>query len=219
ESMLIRLNQNPNDLLRRFQPTGERFNIAARVTGPAKTAYPNGAPPPTAKPQDTAPDGTKTDAGPLPAQEKDAKDINVIVVADADLLDDRFWVQVQNLLGQRIAIPTADNGAFVMNAVENMMGSNDLISLRTRERSDRPFIVVQQLRRDAERRFLAQEQALQEKVTQTEANLPVLQGQGGEQGQNAPPGQVLSKEQKAQIEKSAAISWRRVGRCGKSRRI
>ena len=72
----------------------------------------------------------------MPEQIKDAADINVIVVADTDLIDDRFWVNVQNLLGQRVAIPTADNGAMVQNFVENMMGSNDLISLRTRERSD-----------------------------------------------------------------------------------
>ncbi|HYM18261.1 MAG TPA: Gldg family protein [Micropepsaceae bacterium] len=202
DAMQIRLVQNPDELLRRFAPTGERFNIAARITGPVKTAFPNGAPKPEAKPTEPpGADGEKKDAGPLPAQIQDAKDINVIVIADSDLLDDRFWVQVQNLLGQQVAIPTSDNGAFVMNAVENMMGSNDLISLRTRERSDRPFIVVQQLRRDAERRFLAQEQTLQQKVTQTEASLRALQGQGGEQGQNAPPGQVLSKEQQTQIEK------------------
>jgi ABC-type uncharacterized transport system involved in gliding motility auxiliary subunit len=202
DAMQIRLVQNPDDLLRRFAPTGERFNIAARITGPAKTAFPNGAPKPEAKPAEPpGADAAKTDTGPLPPQVQDSKDINVIVIADSDLLEDRFWVQVQNLLGQQVAIPTSDNGALVMNAVENMMGSNDLISLRTRERSDHPFIVVQQLRRDAERRFLAQEQALQEKVTQTEASLRALQGQGGEQGQNTPASQVFSKEQQAQIDK------------------
>ncbi len=47
DAIQIRVTQNPQDLLRRFEPTGERFTIAARVSGPAKTAYPNGAPPPT----------------------------------------------------------------------------------------------------------------------------------------------------------------------------
>ena len=46
DAIQIRVTQNPQDLLRRFEPTGERFTIAARVAGPAKTAYPNGAPPP-----------------------------------------------------------------------------------------------------------------------------------------------------------------------------
>jgi ABC-type uncharacterized transport system involved in gliding motility auxiliary subunit len=129
---------------------------------------------------------------------KDAKDINVVVVADSDLLDDRFWVQVQNLLGQRVATPSADNGALVMNAVENMMGSNGLISLRTRERSARPFVVVDRIRRDAEGRFLAEQQALTEKVNTTQANLRALQGQNQQNPNGAP---VLNKDQQAQIDK------------------
>jgi ABC-type uncharacterized transport system involved in gliding motility auxiliary subunit len=107
------------------------------------------------------------------------------------------------MLGQRVAVPSADNGALVMNAVENMMGSNDLISLRTRERSSRPFVVVDQIRRNAEGRFLSEEQALQQKVTATEASLRQLQGQGqNQQTQNGAP--VLNKEQQAQIEKFRA---------------
>jgi len=200
DAIQIRVTRQPQDLLRRFEPTGERFNIAARIAGPAKTAFPNGAPAAAPKPPDQSADAAKPETGPLPAQIKEANDINVIVVADTDLVDDRFWVNVQNVLGQRIAIPTADNGAMVQNFVENMMGSNDLISLRTRERSSRPFVLVDQIRRDAEGRFLAQERALQDKMTQTETSLRALQGQSGEQ-QTAGGAPVLSKEQQAQVDK------------------
>jgi ABC-type uncharacterized transport system involved in gliding motility auxiliary subunit len=198
DSIQVRTVQNPSDLLRRFEPTGARFTIGARITGPAKSAFPNGAPAAAPKPPADPNEPPKPDSGPLPAQIKDAKDINVLVFADSDLFDDRFWVQVQNVVGQRIAVPSADNGALVMNSVENMMGSNDLISLRTRERSARPFVVVAQIRRDAESRFLSEEQQLQEKVTATEASLRQLQGQNQAQAGGAP---VLSREQQAQIDK------------------
>jgi ABC-type uncharacterized transport system involved in gliding motility auxiliary subunit len=201
DTIQIRVTQRPQDLLRRFEPTGERFTIAARVSGPVMTAFPDGAPPPTPE----APPVPGTDAPPppppatpLPDQLKEAADVNVIVVADTDLLDDRFWVNVQNLLGQRIAIPTADNGAMVQNFVENMMGSNDLISLRTRERPTRPFILVDNLRRQAESQFLAEERALQDRVTQTEASLRALQGQGGDDNPAGPL--VLSAEQQKQVD-------------------
>jgi ABC-type uncharacterized transport system involved in gliding motility auxiliary subunit len=199
DSIQIRVTQRPQDLLRRFEPTGERFNIAARVSGPAKTGYPNGAPPPS-NPPGAAPDAPPPPppVTPLPAQIQESQDINVIIVADTDLVDDRFWVQVQNLLGQRIAIPTADNGAMVQNFVENMMGSNDLISLRTRERPTRPFVLVDNIRRRAESQFLAEERALQDRVTQTEASLRALQGQGGDDAPTGPP--VLSAEQQKQID-------------------
>jgi len=193
----VRTVQNPSDLLRRFEPTGAKFVMGARLSGPAKTAFPNGPPTAPAKTAE-ANDATKPAAGALPAQVKEAKDINVVLFADSDLFDDRFWVQVQNLLGQRVAVPSADNGALVMNAVENMMGSNDLISLRTRERSDRPFVVVDKIRRDAEGRFLAEEQALQEKVNATQASLRALQGQNQQSTAGAP---VLNKDQQTQIDK------------------
>jgi ABC-type uncharacterized transport system involved in gliding motility auxiliary subunit len=201
DTIQIRVTQRPQDLLRRFEPTGERFAIAARVSGPVKTAFPNGAPPPTppSVPPGADPPPAPPPATPLPEQVKEASDVNVIVVADTDLLDDRFWVNVQNLLGQRVAIPTADNGAMVQNFVENMMGSNDLISLRTRERPTRPFVLVDNIRRQAESQFLEQERALQDRVTQTEASLRALQGQGG--GDEGPTGTpVLSAEQQKQID-------------------
>jgi hypothetical protein len=81
------------------------------------------------------------------------------------------------------------------------MGSNDLISLRTRERTARPFTVVEQIRRDAESRFLAQEQQLQQKVTTTQQNLRALQGQGGPEGTNPQGTPVLSKDQQTQIDR------------------
>ena len=199
EAVLVRVVQNPSDLLRRFEPTGEKFIIGARISGAAKTAFPNGAPNAPAKPPAEPGAAPKPDSGALPAQVKEAKDINVIVVADSDMFDDRFWVQVQNLLGQRVATPSADNGALVMNAVENMMGSNGLISLRTRERSARPFVVVDRIRRDAEGRFLAEQQALQEKVNTTQANLRALQGQNQQNPAAGAP--VLNKEQQAQVDK------------------
>ncbi len=196
DSLQVRVTQNPSDLLRRFEPTGAKYVLGARISGPAKTAFPNGAP--AAKSADATATDTPKDAGPLPPQIRDSKNINVLVFADSDMLDDRFWVQVQNVLGQRVAVPSADNGALVMNAVENMMGSNDLISLRTRERSTRPFLVVDRIRRDAETRFLAEEQQLQQKVTATEASLRQLQGQNQQSQTGAP---VLSKDQQAQIDK------------------
>ena len=91
---------------------------------------------------------------PLPPQIKESTGpINVVIMADSDIFDDRFWVHVENLYGKRVASPFADNGAFVLNAVENLMGSGDLISLRTRATNDRPFTVVKQIQADAQAQF------------------------------------------------------------------
>ena len=128
---------------------------------------------------------------------KSAKNINVVVMADTDIFDDRFWVRVENMYGKQVAAPFADNSAFVMNAVENLMGSGDLISLRTRASEERPFTVVRQLQADAQRQFQQQEEALKQRLTDTQQRLHDLQlGQGG-QGQSA----ALSPQQQTTIER------------------
>jgi len=176
DAMIIDLERvkeapSPDDLLREFEPAGERFTVAARLSGPVASAFPDGRP--QADDEDEVPVAVQT-AEHLTHTVEDA---NIVVFADSDLFDDRFWVQVQNFLGDRITVPTADNAAFVVNAVENLMGSNDLISLRAREPADRPFTVVEDIRRAAEARFLAEEQRLLARIDETEARLTTLRAE------------------------------------------
>mgnify|MGYP006196754481 CR=1 FL=1 len=91
--------------------------------------------------------------------------------------------------------PIADNGNFVINALEHMSGSSDLISLRNRGEFSRPFEVVNEIRRDAEARFRQQEQMLETRLEETEQKIAELQRErtGNEL--------LLSEEQQAEIEK------------------
>ncbi len=158
---------DPFDLLSRFQATGERYVLAARLSGAAHTAFPNGAPPPPAKPADETKSPAKPgDAAPKPPPQlmESKAGINVIVFADADMLRDQWWMQPTDVLGQRVAVPTADNANLVLDALDNLSGSDALIALRGRGRIDRPFVVIQDLRRRAETRFLAEAQRLQQRV-------------------------------------------------------
>ncbi len=186
----VQMNPRPQDLLDSVHPSGKPYIIAARISGPAKTAFPDG--PPT---------GDK-DAATQP-EIKSAKFINVIVMADTDIFDDRFWVRTQDLYGKRVAAPFADNGAFILNAVENLSGSNALISLRTRASNDRPFTVVQQLQAQAQAQFQQEADALQAKLTDTESRLHALEQGGSTDGQPS-TSTTLSPAQRKEIEKFRA---------------
>ncbi|HEY0107602.1 MAG TPA: hypothetical protein VGB91_16085, partial [Rhizomicrobium sp.] len=125
--------------------------------------------------------------------------INVIVMADTDLFQDRFWVHVETAFGKPVATPIADNGAFVLNAVENLMGSSDLISLRTRASNDRPFTVVQDMQAQAQADLQQRAEALQASLTRDKQRLHDLEQTGGAGGQ---PGQAagLTPAQQAEID-------------------
>ncbi len=182
----------PQDLLREFRPEGQ-FVLAARITGDVESAFPDGAP--EAAKNETEADTETAPAPKVPHRAKSDGPINVIVVADTDLLQDRFWVQVQSFLGQRIAIPTANNGSLIVSAIDNLTGSNDLISVRNRGAYDRPFTRVKSLQQDAEQRFLAKEQELQQQLRDTESKINELQ-----QNKDSTNAVILSAEQQREIE-------------------
>lgn len=190
---------DPEGLLRRFRPSGERYVLAARVTGPAKTAFPAGAPPKASETEEeNAADEAAKAAAPL-AQSKGS--INVIVVADTDIFDDRLWLQSQSVMGQQVAIPIASNSDFVLNAADNLSGSNALLSLRGRQIADRRFTLVDMIRRDAEQRYLAEEEQLNQKIAETQRNLEALQSRGAAGADAARTGTMITPEQRAEIER------------------
>lgn len=193
DAMEVRMGGQPEQLLTQIVPTGHPFTIAARITGPAKTAFPKGPPAPP------KPDAKNVKAPPppkLPPEVTSAKSINVVVMADSDIFDDKFWVRLQNLYGRQVGVPFADNAAFVLNAVENLTGSGDLISLRTRATNDRPFTVVKKLQEQAQAKFQQQQQALQQQLSDTQERMRALQQGGGSKAGNAAG---LSAEQQREV--------------------
>src|ERR1700720_404407 len=164
-------------LLAEFKPDNKRYILAARVTGMAESAFPDGPPkaPEPAKPEtkegETAPPAPEAAAPAAEWLKQSAKPINIVVVADTDMLDDRFWLQKQEFFGQRVLVPTANNGDFVANAIEVLAGGEDLVGLRSRGTSARPFEVVERIQQEAQARYSAEEQALQARLKDTQAKL------------------------------------------------
>ena len=172
----VKSGPTPDELLADFKPSGKRHILAARISGPIKSAF-SGQPVASSEDKTQRSDGLEK---PEDYQAATTGDANIIVVADSDLFDDRFWVQTEVYDGQRVAKPIADNAQFVLSAIDNLMGSDDLISLRARERTDRPFVVVDELRREADRHFLAEQQRLTASISETEKRLTDLQTQTGD---------------------------------------
>ena len=168
---------DPRDLLDDYASQDRPYTVVARISGKVRTAFPDGRPV-------REPSGEEADAGNEAGLEAEPKaehlptsteDAQIIVVADADMLADRFWVVVQEFLGNRIAIPSAANGTLVINALDNLTGSSDLISVRNRGTFTRPFTRVVALRQQAERTFRAKEQELIAELTETERRLVELE--------------------------------------------
>ena len=183
EAGYVKYGTKPTDLLQLYHPGETALVLAARIRGEAKSAFPQG----------------------IEGQEisdrlsESSESVNVIVVADTDMLEDSFWVDFKDFYGRRVAATRADNGAFLINALENLSGSNDLISLRSRGRSARPFVKVAALKETAEKQYRARERALQIKLSEAGQKISELQQQ-----KEAESSLIMSAEQRQELRKFQA---------------
>ena len=187
-------------MLQQYKTGGEKLILAARISGKLETAFPGGQPEAETKGSDDDPgadnsvDKKHGNGAQKPHVMRSAEPANLIVVADVDMLNDRFWAQTQDLLGTRIVIPTAANGNFVINAVDSLVGSNDLISVRSRGQYQRPFTRVEMIRQNAELQFRQKEQELVNRLQEAEQKL--LELEKTKQSDDAP---LLSFQQQQEI--------------------
>jgi len=174
-----------DEATRGFKPSGHPMPLAVRLSGKFKTAFPDGL--------------TEKDK-PVPGTPalRESADNSVILVADVDLLADGAAVDVQEVFGRKIVVPSNGNLAFAMGMVEQFAAGNDLISLRSRAAAFRPLTVVRELEAEAQKEYFGRIQALEEEKQKTQARLQELQkAQGGA----AKGAQILSSEQQAELER------------------
>jgi ABC-type uncharacterized transport system involved in gliding motility auxiliary subunit len=172
---------DPSSLTERFVEDELQHILALKVTGKITSAFLT---------NESTIEKSETEA----ALKESSNATTIIVVADTDVLADRFWVRFSNFGGVRMPEAFGNNGDFLVNAVDTLSGNNDLVSLRSRGTYTRPFKVVQEIRREAEGKFREREQELLQKLETAEENLARLQSQ------DANGEFILTEEQKSEIE-------------------
>ncbi len=188
-------------LLAGFKPEQRRYTLAAHISGNAATAFPDGAPP-GAAPKPAEPSDAPAAAA-AEALKQSKQPINVVVVADTDMLDDRFWAQSRDFFGRKVVVPVANNSDFLANAVEVLAGGQDLVDLRSRGTVARPFEVVERIQRSADERYAVEQRSLEDKLKQAQAKLRSLtKGEAKAEGAGAPA--IPTSDQAKEIDKFRA---------------
>jgi ABC-type uncharacterized transport system involved in gliding motility auxiliary subunit len=175
-----------DEATRAFKPSGKAMPLALRLTGKFKTAFP---------------DGLKSNDKPVPntpVLRESGNDNSVIVVADVDMLADGAAVDIQEIFGRKIVVPSNGNLALALGMVEQFASGNDLISLRSRTSSFRPLTVVRELEADAQKQYFGKIQALEDELQKTNAKLQELQKSQGGAGKGA---QILTPDQQAELDR------------------
>ena len=180
-------------ILKRFKPDEKTHIIAAQLTGMVRTAFGDGPP-----------------ARIIPGKEKSQiiespQPVNLILVADTDMLQDRFWLQKQQFFGRTVEREISGNGEFVLSALGHLSGNDTLLELRSRGAATRPFERVDELERKAQARLSDKENELQEQLRQVQSRISEIEGIS--QTQDPPNGKTvvkleLSADQRRELEEN-----------------
>ncbi|MDA0662911.1 MAG: Gldg family protein [Proteobacteria bacterium] len=216
--------REPNilEFIEKFQADGKKLVTAVRISGEVESAFPDGEPKPEPEPEAAKPDEAKPDgaapaeavtpafppAGAEPAETepkrphiaRSQKPLNIVLIADTDMLETHFWATEQEFFGQRVVQPFANNGDLVINALENLAGSGDLITLRSRGTAQRPFTRVEALRIAADEQYRSREQALATRLQETQKKFDEAQQKANAEAQGGAAAPVVTAEQKAALE-------------------
>ena len=179
-----------------FKPGNKSLPLAMRLSGKFKTAFPDGRPKAEGRPQ--ADDKKAAPAKEEAVLKESASENAVVLVADTDMLNDGAAVDVQEVFGRRIVVPSNGNLAFAQSLVEQFASSDALISLRSRADAFRPLTVVREMQARAQEQYLGRLKALEDDLQKTTGKLQELQKSGGAAAKGA---LIMTPEQQAEIEK------------------
>jgi ABC-type uncharacterized transport system involved in gliding motility auxiliary subunit len=183
-----------DQISKEFKASGKEYPLAVRLTGKFKSAFPEGKP--KEKSDEKKPDETKPDASADKSLKESATENAVVLVADADMLQDQVSVEVQNFFGQKILRPINDNLNFVQSLVEQLSGDSNLINLRSRASMNRPFTRINEMKAKADENYRSKIKEMEDSLADAQRKLNELQ-QSKQTGQKF----ILSPEQQAEIEK------------------
>jgi len=183
DKRVVQFRNDPRALLTKYAAGTLSYPIAVRVNGAVKSVFP---------------EGVKGDDGSLQKVRghlnESTQDIDVIAIADVDMLQDRFWVQLQDFYGEQISFSTSNNIDFLINSIDEMSETNGLISVRSRSGFSRPFDRVLDLQRHAEKLYQTKERELQKILKETEQSIARMQVERSGSGE-----EILNPEQQQEI--------------------
>ena len=157
ERFKMQFRADPEGLLKQFKSENKKFVLSARIKGSFESAF---------KEKEL----TKLQVDKENHVNKSLNS-NIVIFSDTDLLSDITWLTKQDILGRSNIIQTADNGRLVMNTIESMSGGENLIGLRGRGTTNRPFLVIEKMQKNAELLLKEKEEDLKKDLEDTEIKL------------------------------------------------
>lgn len=188
--------ENSPGMVNTFTADNTKKNLAVRLRGKFKTAFPDGKP--TESDTETKEEKGSKDEDTVTEHLKESiKESSVILVTDVDWVSNPFSVQiVPDMAGAQVAIPRNENLSFFLNSVDYLSGDSDLISIRSRASNRRPFGKIKQLEAIADQNMRAEINEFTKKREKAQKRIQEIQKQRASDDSST----FLSPEQESELQ-------------------
>jgi ABC-2 type transport system permease protein len=205
---------DPSNLMGKFiDGDGSRpVHMAYLVTGRFKSAFPDGIEIEVESESDSSdkpkdPNDTEKTKKRIKGLKEADEDCAVVVFADVDFISDMLAYRDFFVFGKT---PNGDNAALVMNTVDDLGGSSDLISIRSRGNFRRPFVVVDKIEKEAEAETAKELAAIEAKIAGFNRELQSIIATAKEGQEEVVGSSILQKRRDLELEIQRTNSEKRV---------
>lgn len=164
------MNPDYAKFLREFRDGSEPVVMACLLNGKFKSAFPDGVKIEPAAPEEGAekkpvdPNAVRTLTGLTEARGT----CSVAIFADVDFISDLVGYQTHPLFGTMIV---GDGSALMLNTIEDLAGSSNLMAVRSRGQYSRPFVIVDKIVADADKKTLEEENRIMAQIKEFQTQL------------------------------------------------
>jgi ABC-type uncharacterized transport system involved in gliding motility auxiliary subunit len=206
---------DPASLMRNFADGNKPLVLGYLVTGRFKSSFPDGI-----KVQPASESQDPNEPAKLPVHvtglTEASADCAVIVLSDVDFISDAMAYQRSPLFG---VIIVGDNSALLMNAIDDLAGSADLISIRSRGGLRRPFTVVEAIEEQADAETANEVAKLNTEISGFEEELKTLATSTDEKQKQIIGSSIVQKTKDLELKKLEARRQLQEVRLQKRQRI
>jgi ABC-2 type transport system permease protein len=184
-------------LLAKFVPGNKPVVMGFLVAGRLKSAFPEGIEvEEKAKAEENDPNTPKAAKKHITGMKEASADCAVAVFSDVDFLWDPLAYVSYGIFGKA---PAGDNAALLLNTVEVLGGSGDLISIRSRGSYRRPFTVVDEIEQKAEQATAAKVELINAQIAGFNKELQDLVSSKDSQAQDVFGSTIIQKKRALEL--------------------
>jgi ABC-2 type transport system permease protein len=182
-------------LMKKFADGTEPVAMGYVITGRLKSSFPNGIEVESKSPDPNDPNETVTTTKLITGLKEAKEDCVVVVFSDVDFISDNMAYQ-NSFFGKVIV---GDNSTLMLNAIDDLSGSSDLVSIRSRGNFKRPFTVVDEIEQRAEEETAAEVEKINLQIAGFQGELQKIVSSAKEGDQEVIGSSIMQKKKEVEL--------------------